>query len=205
MAGGKKKNTRQKAAKSRLGSELIPGSGRPSNPAQITTKLWCNMVNFVFPVVSGACATVASIAPSGIVFSSSLQNLWDEFRVLQCEVDLYATTATNGTTPTRGGIMKFYWDDNDTSAPTALSANSKRGAIINISAQSPNSHIKIHWQAEDLDDLAYSPMSSPSVSPVCLKAYCDTSEYGTNSADSTSQVIGIPKVLVEFRGLGGGA
>ncbi len=201
---GKKKNNKSLAAKSRLGLELIPGPGRPSNPSQVTSKMWCNMQNFQFPVASGAIAAVATIAPNDILFVSSLQNVWDEFRVLECDVNLYATAATQGASTTAGGLMKFYWDENDSSVPTGTTAGSKRGYFVNLSAQSPHSHIKMHWAAEDLNDLDYVPMTSSSTASVYLKAYCDTSNYGTSASDSVSRIIGVCQVLIEFRGLGGG-
>lgn len=179
-------------------TELVPGSANPKNPNQIRTR-----------AMYGATPTVLATSLSGIIADASnqiklsivpnytsLQTLWEEYRILRGSWFLYPCT------PNATGVTRFYVDESDTTAPTLSTAGSKLGiTCINSSNAIPGrGYYRVDWAAQDLKDLQW--QATTGVTTVAtLKAYTD-GNYGCSTVSTDIWVVQA-FVEIELRGQGG--
>lgn len=186
-----------KRGKRSLGTVLLPGSGKPSNPSQVIVRMKLQgPILKVSTQASTALLDNAYVAPSLSSLSqvSSFSNIYDEWRLTGIDFYIQMVGLNNGQT-------KFVPDDEDATSPSSTWMNSRIGYLLSNNSCSPNSKKVIHYRSQDLDDLEWQSCGSgSSYTPMALKMYTSATEYGTTPSVALFTVSWIGHF--EFRGIG---
>jgi len=178
------------------GIDPVLGSLRPAYKGQ-------NVIRVVIPHAVGILTTTVT---SGLIANSNVLNLadlansadfastWDEWRLVAVEVEMYCLTVSTG-------VTRFWFDDQDTSAPTVAEAVARPGITLpNNSAAAPTKHV-MKWFATDDIDYAWNLTSSPSINTVSFKVYTDSAIFGAPTA-VTNLWTYVFHATFDFRGIG---
>lgn len=184
-----------------LSSFLFPGSRATRDRAQVTSIQEINTtpvsVNFAAGPVLAQNVVEASL--NQYFSASQFKNFWEEYRVLKAAFHVYPVQST-------GGLTKVYLDESDTTGPTAQSAATKVGVLLDnnhLSSAVRRGGYVFRWQPQDPKDFDFLKASSISsnANPVCLKFYTD-GNYGTTATSGLAFMVEVV-LTVEFRGSGG--
>jgi hypothetical protein len=191
---------KSKKGRSSLATALIPGSAKPSNPAQVKVGMWLQGPGALIATQpSTGLLYTAYIAPalSGLTNAASFKAVYDEWRCTKLKFHIVPTNLANG-------VTKFVVDDEDTTSPTANWMNSRRGTLLSNNSSGYVRPVTIDYRSENFTDLEWlSTNSSPSVANMSLKMYTDSANYG--SPTSTNLFYITWEGYFEFRGIGANA
>lgn len=144
--------------------------------------------------------TAATIAASLNFTGASIQNLSDYAAVWE-EYVVRAIHFRVRSTGTQIGVVKYYIDESDNTAPTATTAAKHLGWLMRCQASSGDYHSE-KWIAKDTSDEAWLSTSNTSKFLVALKQYSNAASYGL--AGTVEQVGHVDVTFcVQFRTQGG--
>lgn len=187
----------KKRAKKSLGTVLLPGSGRPSNPSQVMVRM-----KLQGPILKVNTQPTTALLDNAVVLPSlaslsqvsSISAVYDEWRLTGIDFLIQMVGLNNGQT-------KFVLDDEDSTSPNATWMNSRIGYYVPNNSCAPGSKRIIHYRSEDLDDLEWQSCATASTyTPMALKMYTSATEYGTTASVALFTVSWIGHF--EFRGIG---
>lgn len=144
-------------------------------------------------VTTGVLANTTQVAQAGITgFATRFASTFDEYRIVGADVEIQPITATSG-------VLRCWFDEKSTSAPTANEANERTAQSVSLSnAAMPRPHV-MRWRARDLLDLEYKAIGTDAT-PVSFKVYTDAASWGA-PAVATDVVVVRYNLYFEFRGL----
>lgn len=189
MKGKKRKET--------LSNRLLPGSGKPSDPAQIVVQQKISGPGvLISSQASTALLNQGYITPSLSALNSaaSWKGIYDEFRLVEVEYHIQAVGLNNG-------VTKFVVDDSEASTPSKTWIENRVGHIVANNSCAPNSHRVIRYKAQDFEDLKWQgTYSAATYTPFALKMYTDATYFGTTPSVNLFYIWWIGKF--QFRGIG---
>ncbi len=202
-----KRTNQRRRQQQGLPRALVPGSSRPSNPNQIRTQIQVMGTPLYVTVAAGVYANFYAANANQIPNFSSYQSVFEEYRILDVEFEVRcirvwadSTLGYNWSSP----LLKLYLDEDDSAAPTSTSAIQHRGYIVPGAPWAIRDHgYIIKWRAEDLYDLDFLSVGTTNFTPVRLKCFTNTTDFGGSASDSTTRWWIQPTFRIEFRGVGG--
>jgi len=193
---GRKKEGKTKKDKS-LAGRLIPGSGSPSDPAQIVVQQRISGPGILISTQAAtALLSQGYITPSLSALNSatSWKGIYDEFRLVAVEYHIQAVGLNNG-------ITKFVVDDSEASSPSLSWIENRMGHMVSNNSCAPNSHKVIKYRAQDLEDLKWQgTYSAATYTPFALKMYTNATNMGTTPSVNLFYIWWIG--TFQFRGIG---
>lgn len=187
----------KKQSKADLANRLIPGSGKPSDPAQIVVQQKLSGPGvLISSQATTALLNQGYITPSlsGLNQASSWKGIYDEFRLIAVEYHIEAVGLNNG-------VTKFVVDDSEASTPSRSWIENRAGHVVSNNSCAANSHKVIKYRAQDLEDLKWQgTYSSATYTPFALKMYTDATYFGTTPSVNLFYVWWVG--TFQFRGIG---
>lgn len=192
-----KRHQGKKKSKADLASRLLPGSGKPSDPAQIVVQQKISGPGILISTQSStALLSQGYITPSLSALNSatSWKGIYDEFRLIGVEYHIKAVGLNNG-------VTKFVVDDSEASTPSLSWIENRVGHVLSNNSCNPDSHRVIRYRAQDLEDLKWQgTYSSSTYTPFALKMYTSATAMGTTPSVNLFYIWWVG--IFQFRGIG---
>ncbi len=178
-----------------LANRILPGIGRPSNPAQIQVGMTLQGPPTKLTSQSSTGLISAVVTPSlNALTNTSFALCFDEWRLTGLRFHIRPMGQN-------GGSTKFVLDDEDAVLPNASYAASRRGPLLSNDSANPKSVITLNYKCANTSDFEWrSCKSSATYTPMSLKIYTDLSTYITQP--STDLWLISWEGFFEFRGIG---
>ncbi len=178
-----------------LDKALIPGSAKPSVPAQKVMKTTVDGYSLYSSNAGGVFAIADSPTLSSVPGYANFSAGFDEFRIVGID---WAVIPTTVDVP---GVMLAYIDDSDATAPTLSSAGTRDGKALALSANS-GKRLAFKWRSQNFTDLTWLDVSSGAGTQFATCKIFASSATGGGSGPVNNAVFVRWKLHVEFRGFG---
>lgn len=190
MSPMKKKDKNNKS----LAGKLLPGSSRPSVPAQVQVQEWLGVDVQLAATSAGAMALSFAPSLSSLTYIASYKNIYDEYRIVGIEWIVRALD------PTKVGTAKIYVDDSDVAVPTLASTVSRAGKLVSMSDVWHAHTFK--YRSQNITDLTWLDTNTASTQQyAALKIFSNAANFG-GSAVSLNVFVVETRLHVQFRGIG---
>lgn len=169
-------------------------SDSPAYAGQVVVKikLPSSATKLTTTVTTGVVASAIQVSSAQLLgFATRFGSTFDEYRI----VGINARVIPLGP---NAGIMKCWFDEKSTSAPTANESLEKTAVSVSLNNAHSSSRLQI-WRARDLLDLQFTAIGS-AVTPVTFKQYTDNAFWGSSVAVTDVATVQFD-CLVEFRGV----
>ena len=137
-------------------------------------------------------------------YLTGLQATWEEFLIRCVEFEVISVGGTNPAGSSGWpGLVKFYLDEDDGTAPTATSSLSHMGPVLNRTAKGTRDRIHVRWEARDTEDLNWKNIQSDTnVIVGYLKYYSDATNWASGAGGGVDFIV-VPRFCIQVRNQGG--
>jgi len=189
------KQTKGSTRRGGLDKALIPGSARPSVPAQKVMKTTVDGYALYSSNAGGTFAIADSPTLASVPGYANFSAGFDEFRIVGIDWAVIPTTVD------LPGVMLAYVDDSDATAPTLTSAATRDGKTLAMSANS-GKRLAFKWRSQNFTDLTWLDVSSGASTQFATCKIFASNALGGGSGPINGGIFVRWKLHVEFRGFG---